>query len=184
MCLENRKSWAFGLFVAVFLSACGEARLSLLSNDIVPDKAVPAAQLFGVGCSGANSSPHLRWSGAVPSAVKSYVITVVNRSESNAVHWLIYDLPISESSLATGIVELPQGATFGPNDFGTVPFGYRGPCALGAASEVIEFKIWALEVANLSELTGVSLVSPASILAALEESAVISGSFQALAVGL
>lgn len=75
-------------------------------------------------------SPPLRWSGT-PEGTESWVI-LLERTDGRppAVHWLIYDLPASVTSLPEGLPErfdLDGGGHHGRNDFGNL--GYDGPRA-------------------------------------------------------
>ncbi len=80
---------------------------------------------------GENRSPELRWGGA-PADTKSFAISVDDPDAPGAepfVHWLIYNIPSSMSSLPEGLptaAKLPEmGALQGRNSAGSV--GYFGP---------------------------------------------------------
>ncbi len=83
-------------------------------------------------CEGADVSPPLHWSG-VPSGTRSLALIVDDPDapdprapKTTWVHWVVYDLPPSTTSLAEGVAALPAGAREGKNDWKAT--GYRGPC--------------------------------------------------------
>ena len=60
-------------------------------------------------------SPPLSWSGA-PSGTRSFVLVCLDPDADNFVHWVMYDIPTSVSSLPEGVppqATLPNGATQG-----------------------------------------------------------------------
>lgn len=85
-------------------------------------------------CDGGDISPPLAWSG-VPAGAKSLALVVDDPDASDPaapkvvwVHWVLYDLPTSVTSLAEGLTmaHLPPGAREGLNDWKQP--GWRGPC--------------------------------------------------------
>lgn len=85
-------------------------------------------------CEGDDRSAPLAWAGA-PSGTKSYALIVddpdapdPNAPRMTWVHWVLYNLPATATTLAESSSSgaLPAGAIEGPNDFGRVRFG--GPC--------------------------------------------------------
>lgn len=83
-------------------------------------------------CEGANSSPPLAWIDIPPTA-KSLVLIVDDPDAPDPrapqmtwVHWLLYNLPVTCTELASGIQTLPQGTLEGINDW--MRTGYGGPC--------------------------------------------------------
>jgi Raf kinase inhibitor-like YbhB/YbcL family protein len=84
-------------------------------------------------CEGAEVSPPLSWNGA-PAGTKSYALIIDDpdapdpaRPERTWVHWVLYDIPASVSTLAEGASQTPPGGSRdGTNDFGKS--GYGGPC--------------------------------------------------------
>ena len=84
-------------------------------------------------CEGAEVSPPLSWSGA-PAGTKSYALILDDPDAPDPaapqrtwVHWVLYDIPTSVSSLAEGASgSPPSGSRDGSNDFGKT--GYGGPC--------------------------------------------------------
>jgi Raf kinase inhibitor-like YbhB/YbcL family protein len=85
-------------------------------------------------CDGENISPTLEWSG-VPEGTKSFALIVDDpdapdpaNPRTTWVHWVLYNIPASVSSLPEGIKDkdLPQGTLQGLNDWKKT--GYGGPC--------------------------------------------------------
>ena len=84
----------------------------------------------GFGCSGANKSPALKWSGA-PAGAKSFALTVYDPDAptgSGWWHWFIVNIPASVTELkadagAVGGGSLPKGASHVRIDYGVAGFG-------------------------------------------------------------
>jgi Raf kinase inhibitor-like YbhB/YbcL family protein len=85
-------------------------------------------------CDGDDRSPPLAWAG-VPANAKSLVLIVDDPDAPDPkapkmtwVHWVLYDIPPSASSLAEAVEpgDLPKGAREGLNDWKRT--GYGGPC--------------------------------------------------------
>ncbi|HSE13568.1 MAG TPA: YbhB/YbcL family Raf kinase inhibitor-like protein, partial [Rudaea sp.] len=85
-------------------------------------------------CEGGDRSVPLAWTGA-PAATKSFALIVDDPDAPDPaaprmtwVHWVLYNVPATATSLAEGSssASLPAGAVEGRNDFGRVRFG--GPC--------------------------------------------------------
>ncbi|MGC2518112.1 MAG: YbhB/YbcL family Raf kinase inhibitor-like protein [Burkholderiales bacterium] len=83
-------------------------------------------------CDGRDTSPPLSWSG-VPAEAKSLVLIVDDPDapdpaapKTTWVHWVLYNIPPSASSLPAGAKNLPAGAQQGANDWHRL--GYGGPC--------------------------------------------------------
>ena len=104
------------------------------STDVEQGKTLKSAQVFnGMGCTGANTSPALAWTGA-PAGTKSFAVTIYDPDAptgSGWWHWVVYNIPAATTSLATGAGDasknlLPAGAVQGNTDFGAP--GYGGAC--------------------------------------------------------
>src|SRR5438309_11717707 len=97
-------------------------------------------------CDGANVSPPLFWSG-VPASAKALALICDDPDAPGKtwVHWVVYDLPASLSSLTENIAttaELTDGGTQGANDFKKI--GYGGPCPPSGTHRYY-FKLYALD---------------------------------------
>jgi Raf kinase inhibitor-like YbhB/YbcL family protein len=83
-------------------------------------------------CEGEGLSPPLRWIG-FPQSTRAFAL-VVEDPDANYpgapqgayVHWIVFNLPASVTSLEEGVKKLPGGARFGLNQGGQATFG--GPC--------------------------------------------------------
>lgn len=98
-------------------------------------------------CDGEDVSPPLRWSG-VPENAKELVLIVDDPDAPGKtwVHWVVYDIPPSETSLIENVtrkVELAHQPKQGANDFKRP--GYGGPCPPSGTHRYY-FKIYALDV--------------------------------------
>ncbi len=83
-------------------------------------------------CDGQDISPPLAWSGVPPTA-KSLVLIVDDpdapdpaAAKMTWVHWVLYNIPTSESALPEAAKQLPEGTRMGINDWNRT--GYGGPC--------------------------------------------------------
>jgi Raf kinase inhibitor-like YbhB/YbcL family protein len=83
-------------------------------------------------CEGDDISPPLSWSGA-PAGTKSFALILDDPDAPDPsapkrvwVHWVMYDIPASVTSLAEATKSPPAGARDGQNDWGKP--GYGGPC--------------------------------------------------------
>ena len=98
-------------------------------------------------CAGSDISPELSWT-EPPEGTKSFAL-VVNDPDApcgNWVHWVLYDLPVSERKLGESVPkteELPSGAKQGVTDFGRI--GYWGPCPPKGRSHRYFFTLYALD---------------------------------------
>jgi Raf kinase inhibitor-like YbhB/YbcL family protein len=102
------------------------------------------------GTAGSGSSPPLSWSGA-PANTRAYAIVEqdmdVPPPNGPVVHWLIYNIPATLSSLEPGLPQvetLPNGAMQGVNALRSL--GYIGSCPPpGAAPHHYVFQLFALD---------------------------------------
>ena len=85
-------------------------------------------------CDGDDISPALEWSD-VPEGTRSFALIVDDPDAPDPadpkmtwVHWVLYNIPASVSSLPQGVkdADLPQGTFQGLNDWKKT--GYGGPC--------------------------------------------------------
>lgn len=97
--------------------------MKLISSAYVNGGEIPQ-KYAGKGI-GDNVSPPYGWS-EVPEGTKSFVLTILDESANNFVHWQVINIPPEVSSLpenASGNV--PEGSQELENDFGQI--GYGGP---------------------------------------------------------
>ena len=117
-------------------------------------------------CDGAGQSPPLSWSD-VPSGTASLALRVQDiDTPTQFVHWLIYDIPPSTTSLAPG--EVPSGAKQATNSFNKV--GYGGPCPPAGSKHRYVFTMLALG----TQLTTSESVSANDLWSTLERSQVLA----------
>lgn len=168
------------LFLGSGLTGCGSynsdtttTSFSLSSSDLPAGQEIGSAFLF-TDCNGTNQSPALSWSYA-PSGLKSLAVTVIDQSNSDFVHWVIYNIPSSVTELSRGATA-PSGATFGPNDINRQS-AYAGPCPPVNVLHVYEFKVWALDTEDLTTSSGIDVTSPSSLVAAIKAHATESANF-------
>jgi Raf kinase inhibitor-like YbhB/YbcL family protein len=104
--------------------------LVLMSSQFTAGGAIPAAHT----CEGADKAPALHWSG-VPANAKSLALVVDDPDAPDPkapkmtwVHWVLYDLPPTATSLPLGVTKatLPPGTREANNDWNQ--HGWRGPC--------------------------------------------------------
>ncbi|MFN4201563.1 MAG: YbhB/YbcL family Raf kinase inhibitor-like protein [Tabrizicola sp.] len=146
--------------ILALLAAPAQAELVLTSPDFVEGATLPEAQVLnGFGCSGANLSPALSWSGA-PEGTKSYVLTLFDPDAptgSGWWHWTVANIPADSTALAAGASSggLPAGAVEGRTDFGAP--GYGGACPPeGAGVHHYVFTLYAMPEAALPVDAGTS----------------------------
>jgi Raf kinase inhibitor-like YbhB/YbcL family protein len=100
-------------------------------------------------CEGANKSPQLVWTAPPPhSASLALIVEDPDAPGGTFIHWVLYDLPGSATSLPEGVpkaAELPQlgGAKQGRTSFGTT--GYGGPCPPPGPPHHYHFRLFALD---------------------------------------
>jgi Raf kinase inhibitor-like YbhB/YbcL family protein len=97
---------------------------------------------------GIDQSPELNWTGA-PATALSFAVVFRDRSNGDLVHWVIWDIPASETGLPEAVEDGfepsdPAGAKQA-ND------GYFGPCS-PASDNTYEFTVYAIDVAELPGL--------------------------------
>ena len=100
---------------------------------------------------GRDVSPPLSWSGA-PDSTQSFVLIVhdadaaIGDGADDLLHWMVWSIPGTVSSLPEGVPQGPQGANGMRQISGTGPY-YRGPAApaTGPAHHYL-FELYALDV--------------------------------------
>lgn len=123
------------LTTASLAAGVGDGQFRLTSPDFSPGGTLNDEQAFdGMGCTGKNVSPALRWSGA-PAGTKSFALLLHDPDAPTGGagwwHWIAYDIPAGTIELAKGAGKgdgsaMPTGVKSVPNDYGTP--GYGGPC--------------------------------------------------------
>ncbi|MBB5102048.1 YbhB/YbcL family Raf kinase inhibitor-like protein [Streptomyces spectabilis] len=127
-----------------------------------------------------NESPPLTWSGA-PAAAKSYAIVMRDLDNGNLIHWVIYDIPPSTTSLPQNVdhtyrPSVPAGARQVYYRGSASLYGYQGPCSPSTVN-TYEFVVHALDQPSLTNLNSGSSTRTAAreIVAATIGSARITG---------
>ena len=91
---------------------------------------------------GSNISPAISWSGA-PANTKTFVLLVEDPDAPRAqpfVHWLVYNIPASTTSMKEG--QPPAGGTVGKNDNGgNAYYGPKPP----SGTHHYHFKVYAID---------------------------------------
>ncbi len=125
---------------------------------------------------GADESPPLAWSG-VPDGARTLALVVEDPDAplGTFLHWLVFDLPITWSSLAAGVARiqnLPGGAKQAHNDYGHL--GYGGPCPPPGPAHRYRFRL----IARDSQL-GLSPRAPRdALLAAVRDRALATATLE------
>ena len=123
-----------------------EAPMQITSPSFTPQGSISAKYT----CEGSDTSPPLAWSG-VPASAKSLALIVDDPDAPDPkaprmtwVHWVLFNLPPSATSLAEGASKkgLPQGAQQGLNDWKRADYG--GPCPPIGRHRYF-FKLYALD---------------------------------------
>jgi Raf kinase inhibitor-like YbhB/YbcL family protein len=105
-------------------------------------------------CRTENVSTPLSWTPG-PEGTLSYAVTMYH---SRSVHWMMWDIPASTTSLPEGIMRVPEppipaGAKqVKPNVDGSTWYGYSGPCP-GSPNQSYQYYVYALKVAKLPVTT-------------------------------
>jgi Raf kinase inhibitor-like YbhB/YbcL family protein len=151
------KATALALFAAFCGAEAAAAQtMTLTSPDIAPGAKIADEQVFNAfGCTGANISPALAWSGA-PQGAKSFALSVYDPDAptgSGFWHWVVFNIPPGVTSLPKNAGNLKAGAVLkgavqSRTDFG-VP-GYGGPCPpQGDPPHHYHFTIFAVDTPKL-----------------------------------
>jgi Raf kinase inhibitor-like YbhB/YbcL family protein len=108
-------------------------------------------------CKTENISPPLSWTPG-PAGTQSYAMMLFH---STAIHWVLWDIPATVTSLPAKIERLPMppvppgSKQAKPNLDGSTWYGYTGPCP--ATSSHYEYIVYALKVATLPGVTPESM---------------------------
>jgi len=135
--------WLVAILTVPVLGGVATA-LTLTSSAFAPNGEIPTAHT----CEGADTSPPLAWSGA-PAGTKSFALVVDDPDAPDPaapkqtwVHWIVFDVPATTTSLAAGAA-LPPGARTGRNDHGRER--WNGPCPPIGRHRYVH-KLYALDV--------------------------------------
>jgi Raf kinase inhibitor-like YbhB/YbcL family protein len=148
------------------VSARAEGAMSLTSPDIKPGATIAGEQVFNsFGCTGANLSPALNWTGA-PAGTKSFAVTIYDPDAptgSGFWHWIVYNIPADATLLAKGAgtahsVAMPAGSVQNRNDYGQASYG--GPCPPHGDPHHYNITVFAVDIPKLD---GDENTSPAVI---------------------
>ncbi len=126
-------------------------------------------------CDGTGQSPPLAWTGA-PAGTASFALRMQDAdTPQKFIHWIVYDIPPTTTSLAAGRV--PPDAKQTANSFGKQ--GYASPCPPAGQRHRYVLTLLALS----TQLSASETVSPADLWATLERSAVagkgeLTGTYQ------
>ena len=127
-----------------------------------------------------NESPPLAWAGA-PATAQSYAIVMRDLDNANLIHWVIYDIPPSATSLPRNVEHVyrpsvPMGSRQIYYRGSASLYGYQGPCSPSTVN-TYEFVVHALNRASLTNLNSGSSTqtAAATITAATVGSARIRG---------
>jgi len=146
----------------LFISASSSA-LTLSSTDITQGELMSKQHEFnGFGCTGKDTSPHLKWSN-IPTGTKSFAVTAYDPDAptgSGWWHWQIVDIPVSVTELKSGAgntnnKNAPKGSFQVANDYGSLGFGGACPPE-GHGIHRYQFTVHALSVETLSLPTNAS----------------------------
>jgi Raf kinase inhibitor-like YbhB/YbcL family protein len=121
---------------------------SLSSNDVQDGQPMDASFAHPMA-GGANTSPHLAWSG-FPAETGSFVVTCYDPDAptgSGFWHWIMVNVPASVTELATNAAP-PEGAFCVRNDYGEQAWGGAAPPA-GDRPHRYVFAVHALDVDRL-----------------------------------
>ncbi|NUT92633.1 MAG: YbhB/YbcL family Raf kinase inhibitor-like protein [Saccharothrix sp.] len=112
-----------------------------------------------------NESPPLAWTGA-PATAKSYAIVMRDLDNNNLIHWVIYDIPATTTSLPQNVQHayrpaIPAGARQVYYRGSASLYGYQGPCSPSTVN-TYEFVVHALDRTSLTTLTSSSSTQTAA----------------------
>jgi len=127
-------------------------------GDVIP-LAYKCAQGSTPQTIGMSISPPLSWT-LGPAQTKSYAAVLVHLASDMSVHWVLWDVAPSVTSLPADIPKVanpsvPAGTSqMKPNVDGSTWFGYQGACPRpGAGTQRYEYSVYALDVAMLPGVT-------------------------------
>lgn len=159
----------------------GSTTFTLTSTDITSGGTIGSAYALA-DCNGSNKSPQLSWSGDLPTGSLSLAVTVLDTSATNFVHWLVYNIPTTVTSIAqaASAADIGTGVAFGPNDYSGNPQQYDGPCPPNSGdSHTYQFKVWGLDIADLTTDTTITFTDPDSVVSGISSHSLGTANFTA-----
>lgn len=133
----------FLFLVFIFMAGISKSQTAgsfkLASTTFEEGKPIPAKYT----CDSTNVSPALSWSGS-PAKTKSFAIIMDDPDApmENWVHWILYNIPATVTSLEEKVSPAKINAADGINSWDVK--GYNGPCPPDGAHRYI-FKLYALD---------------------------------------
>jgi Raf kinase inhibitor-like YbhB/YbcL family protein len=143
MTIKNTLKPTFLFLIFIFTASISKSQTAgsfkLASSAFEEGKPIPAKYT----CDSTNVSPALSWSGA-PAKTKSFAIIMDDPDApmDNWVHWVLYNIPVTVTSLEEKVSAAKINATDGVNSWGYK--GYNGPCPPDGTHHYI-FKLYALD---------------------------------------
>jgi Raf kinase inhibitor-like YbhB/YbcL family protein len=124
-------------------AAKADSGFVLTTSAFEPGQPIPVEY----SCSGANTSPALKWSGA-PAPVGSFALIVEDPDAPSGtfIHWVVFNLPSDATGISADAPKtstLADGAVQGVNGMGRV--GYMGPCPPPGKTHHYHFELFALD---------------------------------------
>ncbi len=133
------------LCVAGARPSTAQGSLKISSPAFADNTTIPAQY----ACTGADTSPPLKWSG-VPADAGALALIVEDPDAPGGtfIHWVAYDMPPSQAGLESGVAQgeaMPDGGKQGINGFRKA--GYNGPCPPPGSPHHYHFRLFALDQA-------------------------------------
>lgn len=140
----------------------GACKTKIIDSPMNPEPLTLTSSSFAVGdsipkkysCLGTNNHPQLSWKGG-KTGIKSYVL-IMEDPDAKAVvgytwmHWVLYNIPSSQKSITESNSKI---ASIGTGVHGTTSFNdtlYGGPCPPPSQTHNYHFKLYALDIAQLT----------------------------------
>lgn len=147
-------AFAISCLALALLTGCGQHRFTVATDSASNGRFHQPQFASTGGCTGANESPHLSWSGA-PKDTQSFAVTMFDpdakTDHGGFWHWVIFNLPATVNDLPDNASDspprLPRSATQAQNDYGDD--GYGGPCPPAGEDHRYVITVWALKTPAL-----------------------------------
>lgn len=155
----------------------GGSTFTLESSDITSGGTIGDTYAENTCTGGNNTQPDLEWTNS-PAGALSYAITLIDQDAATFIHWILYNIPDTETHMTTDS-GTPTGATTVTNGFLTN--GYGGPCPNIGDTHTYTFTVYALDVADATGIVGFDDSSNAAFIASINanvlDTATFSGSY-------